>query len=118
MIAFISFIEDSGKYIGGYLGTDEYLMPMEFLMTDPISPPTKLQKILYGAQFDSKWYGDLIGWTLFQGAEKKAEPSDQQNLKAVFVSDIRMLHLRKRTGEVPVACIGENNEIKGTGGRP
>jgi hypothetical protein len=111
MLAFISFIEESGNFYGGYIGTDETLMPKEFSVTSPISPPTKLQKILHGAQFDSKWFGDLIAYTLFRAAGKKTEDATDQNVRAVFVSDRRLLHLRKRTGEVPVAYVGDNNQI-------
>lgn len=110
MFGFMSFIEEDGNYIGGYLATDEELIPLEFAWTDPIPPPDKLQRILHGAQFDMKWFGDLIAGTLFQGA-KKAEGPDEKRIEAFFVSDERMLHLRRKTGNTPVAFIGDNDRV-------
>ena len=110
MFGFMSFIEESGNYVGGYLGTDEELMPIEFVITDPIKPANKLQKILYGAQFDMKWFGDLIAGTLFQGAKKAVDP-DEKCIEVFFVSDKRMLHLRRRTGNIPVVFIDDNGII-------
>ena len=109
-IGFMSYIEDGEDYIGGYLSTDEELMPVEFIVTDYIKPATKLQKILHGAQFDMKWFGDLIAGTLFEGI-KKTERSDEKRIGAFFVSDERMLHLRNKTGDTPVVFIGDNDRI-------
>jgi len=110
MFGFMSFIEEGGNVIGGYLATDEQLMPIEFVVTDSIKPANKLQKILHGAQFDMKWFGDLIAGTLFEGA-KKTESSNEKKIEAFFVSDERMLHLRRKTGDTPVAFIGDNDRV-------
>ena len=110
MYGFIKFIEKDGKYIGGYLKTDEELYPLEFAITDPITPPDNLQKILYGKQCDKKWFGDLIAGTLFESA-KKEENADENEIEAFFVSDIKMLSLRSKTGKIPVAFIDDDGRI-------
>jgi len=107
-IGFMSYIEEGADFIGGYLVTDEELMPVEFIVTDYIKPATKLQKILHGAQFDMKWFGDLIAGTLFEGV-KKTESSDENKIEAIFVADERMLHLRRKTGDTPVVFIGDKD---------
>ena len=110
MIGFINFIEKDGNYIGGYLGTDEELMPMEFAITDHIKLPDALQKILHGAQCDMKWFGDQIAGTLFEGAQKTRSNDDKQ-IQVLFVADERMLHLRRKTGDIPVAYITSDERI-------
>ena len=109
-IGFMSYVEKGTDFIGGCLLTDEELMPVEFIVTDYVKPATKLQKILHGAQFDMKWFGDLIAGTLFEGV-KKTESSDGNKIKAIFVADDRMLHLRRKTGDTPVAFIGDKDKI-------
>ena len=109
MIGFMTFLKEGDKYIGGYLGTDDELSPVEFSFTQPIPEATILQKILYGAKFDQKWFGDLIAGTLFEGIQKK-EDSNKKNVDIIFVSDNRMLYLRRKTAEVPVVYINDNGE--------
>lgn len=109
-IAFMSYVEEGADLIGGCLVTDEELMPIEFIVTDYIKPPTKLQKILYGTQFDMKWFGDLIAGTLFEGV-KQTENSNESKIEGIFVSDERLLHLRRKTGETPVAFITDKDMI-------
>ena len=36
---------------------------------------------------------------------------DSKSIEAIFVSHGEMLHLRKRTGDIPVAYINNNGEI-------
>ena len=109
MIAFMTFIEVGGKYIAGYLGTDDELVPMEFIYTEYIEPPTKLEKILHGNKFESRWYGEVIAGTLFKGAQK-SKNTEKAPIKAIFVSHDKMLNLRRNTGEVPVLHITDKNE--------
>jgi len=110
MLAFMDCIEKDGNYIGGYLGTDDELIPIEFSLTDAVKPPTALEKILHGERFELKWFGDLIAGTLYEGT-KKGEESPDKEIEAIFISDKRMLHLRRKTGNTPVVCVGENNEV-------
>ena len=69
-----------------------------------------LQKILYGKQCGVKWFGDLIAGTLFEGVQK-AESADENEIEALFVSDSRMLSLRRKTENIPVAFIGDDGKI-------
>jgi hypothetical protein len=110
MFGFMTFIEKDGGLIGGYLLTNHELTPIQFGHTSKISLPSKLEKILHGVQLESKWYGDLIAGTLYDGI-KNIDAVDSKSIEAIFVSHSEMLHLRKRTGDIPVACINNNGEI-------
>lgn len=110
MLGFMSFVEIEGECIGGYLETDDELMPTEFVVTDPVKPASKLQRILHGAQLEARWFGDLIAGTLFQSVKKKQEEK-KKNIEVCFVSDPRMLHLRRKTGNMPVAVVDDNEGI-------
>jgi hypothetical protein len=110
MLAFMTYIEKDGNYIAGYLGTDDDLMPVDFFHTEPIKPLTRLEKILHGKQFEVKLFGYLLGGTLFKNLEE-SKGSEIKQIEANFVSDARMLHLRKKTGDIPVAYVSDDGEI-------
>lgn len=110
MYGFMTYIEKDDGLIGGYLLTDHDLSPIQFGHTSKISLPSKLEKILHGAQLESKWYGDLIAGTLYDGI-KNIEALDSKSVEAIFVSHKEMLHLRKRTGDVPVVHINHTGEV-------
>jgi len=110
MIGFMTFIEGEGGIIGGYLVTNNELSPIQFGHTSKISLPSKLEKILHGVQLNSKWYGDLVGGTLFDGM-KSIDAGDTNMIKAIFVSHAEMLHLRNKTNNIPVVYVNERGEI-------
>ena len=66
VVAFVACVEKEGSFIGGFLSTDEELSPLEFIYTEEIKPLSKLDKILYGASYEMKWFGDLIAGTLYR----------------------------------------------------
>lgn len=109
MIGFMTFIQRDGKFIAGYLGTNDELIPIEFIYTESIEPPSRLEEILHGNQFEPRWYGDVIAGTLFRGAQK-SKNAEQMPIRAIFVSHANMLHLRRKTGKTPVLHITEKNE--------
>jgi hypothetical protein len=110
MLGFMTFIDKDGNYIGGFLGTDDELLPVKFLRTGPVKQATNFQKILYGVKFEAKWFGDFIAGTLFDGfmSHKTAETPA---LEAIFVSHAEMLHLRRKTGEIPVVHMQADGKI-------
>jgi hypothetical protein len=110
MFGFMTYIEKDGGLIGGYLLTNRELSPIQFGHTSKISLPSKLEKILHGVQLEAKWYGDLIAGTLYDGI-KNIEAVDSKSIEAIFVSHREMLHLRKRTGNIPVVYINQVNEV-------
>lgn len=110
MLGFMTFIEGEGGIIGGYLVTNNELTPIQFGHTSKISLPSKLEKILHGVQLNSKWYGDLVGGTLFDGM-KSIDAGDTNMIKAIFVSHAEMLHLRNKTNNIPVVYVNERGEI-------
>ncbi len=110
MLGFITYIEVEGGIIGGYLVTNNELSPLQFGYTSKISLPSKLEKILHGAQLNSKWYGDLVGGTLYDGV-KSIEGGDTSTIAAIFVSHPEMLHLRNKTNEIPVVYINQTGDI-------
>jgi hypothetical protein len=110
MFGFMTYIEKDGGFIGGYLLTNNELSPIQFGHTSKISSPSKLEKILHGVQLESKWYGDLIAGTLYDGI-KNIDAVNAKSIDAIFVSHGEMLHLKKKTGDIPVAYINQNGEI-------
>ncbi len=110
MFGFMTYIEKDGGLIGGYLLTNRELSPVQFGHTSKISLPSKLEKILHGVQLEAKWYGDLIAGTLYDGI-RNIEAVDSKSIEAIFVSHGEMLHLRKRTGDIPVVCISQTGEV-------
>lgn len=110
MFGFMTYVEVDGGMIGGYLVTNSKLSPLQFGHTSKISSPSKLEKILHGVQLNSKWYGDLVGGTLFDGM-KSTDAGDSSRIAAIFVSHAEMLHVRKRTDETPVVYVNQAGEI-------
>jgi hypothetical protein len=110
MLGFITYIEADGGIIGGYLATNSELSPLQFGHTSKISFPSKLEKILHGVQLNSRWYGDLVGGTLFDGM-KSIDGGDTSTITAIFVSHPDMLHLRNRTNEIAVVYVNETGDI-------
>lgn len=110
MLGFMTFIEGESGIIGGYLLTNTELSPIQFGHTSKISLPSKLEKILHGIQLNSKWYGDLVGGTLFDGM-KSVDAGNASTIKAIFVSHEEMLHVRNKTNDIPVVYVNERSEI-------
>ncbi len=110
MLGFITYIEVEGGIIGGYLVTNNELSPLQFGYTSKISLPSKLEKILHGAQLNSKWYGDLVGGTLYDGM-KSIEGGDTSTIAAIFVSHPEILHLRNKTNGIPVVYVNQTGDI-------
>ena len=110
MIGFMTFIEKDGNFIAGYLGTNDELIPIEFIYTESIEPPSRLEEILHGKKFELRWYGDVIAGALFKGAQK-SKNEEETPIRVIFVSHDKMLHLRRKTGEIPVLYITDKNEI-------
>ncbi len=110
MLGFMTYIEVDGGIIGGYLATNRELSPLQFGHTSKISLPSKLEKILHGVQLNSKWYGDLVGGTLFDGM-KSIDAGDISTIEAIFVSHAEMLHVRNKTNEIPVVYVNERGHI-------
>ena len=110
MLGFMTYIERDGGIIGGYLVTNRELSPLQFGHTSKISLPSKLEKILHGVQLDAKWYGELVGGTLFDGM-KSIDAGNTSTITAIYVSHAEMLHLRNKTGEIPVVHVNERGDI-------
>jgi hypothetical protein len=110
MFGFMTYIENDGGIIGGYLLTNHELSPLQFGHTSKISLPSKLEKILHGIQLDAKWYGELVGGTLLDGM-KTINAADSKPIAAIFVSHPEILHVRNKTGEIPVVYINPRGEV-------
>jgi len=100
-LGFLAAIEVTGKgFVGGLLVTTQHGRPLEFQCTTPVKPnPT--QKILYGPTLKSYLLGELIGQTLIQRAQVKAQ--------LVLVDDTDMLDLRQHV-QVPVALCEDDDQ--------
>ena len=99
-LGFLAAIDVTGKgFVGGLLVTTQHGRPLEFQCTTPVRPnPT--QKILYGPTLKSYLLGELIGKTLIQRAQVKAQ--------VVLVDDDDMLELRPHV-QIPVAMCEDDD---------
>jgi hypothetical protein len=92
-LGFLSVLQESGGYLGGYLVTNAWGRPLEFRLTSAVQP-NRVQQILYGAALPGYVCGELIGKTLL---DKTMTP-----VGLVITDSPLALDLRLRL-ELPVA---------------
>ena len=94
-LGFLTFLQESSGWLGGYLVTNSWGRPLEFRLTTAVQP-NRVQAALYGHTLTEYILADLIGKTL---VEKTATKPD------LIVTDIpTALPLRSRL-EIPVVAI-------------
>jgi hypothetical protein len=91
-LGFLSVLQESNGFVGGYLVTNPWGRPLEFRLSSAVQP-NKLQTILYGDTLRGYLCGEVIGKTLI---EKTATP-----VQWVLVDNPMSLDLRLRV-EFPV----------------
>src|SRR5579885_650462 len=87
-VGFLSVLQESGGYVGGYLVTNPWGRPLEFRLTSAVQP-TRVQQVLYGDTLPAYVCGELI--------DKTATP-----VQWVVTDNPLALDLRLRL-EIPVA---------------
>ncbi len=66
-LGFLTIVQESSGYLGGYLVTNLWGRPLEFRLSSP-ARPNRIQQILYGSTLQSYICADLIGKTLVDKA--------------------------------------------------
>ncbi len=66
-LGFVTVVQESGGYLGGFLVTNSWGRPLEFRLTTAVQP-NRVQQILYGSTLKPYIYADLIGKALVERA--------------------------------------------------
>jgi hypothetical protein len=97
----VTFDENTGNAVGGFLVTDNTGIPLEFLITSAVRP-TRAQQILYGNRLKSYIAINLCGNQLLNDIKTKP--------KAIFVSEEFMLGLSAHT-PLPVLMLQQTEQL-------
>lgn len=107
-LGFLTIIQDSSGWVGGYLITNSWGRPLEFRLTSAVQP-NRVQTVLYGPTLTEYLHADLIGKAL---VEKTALKSD------LIVTDCpTVLSLRSRV-DVPVVVVQPIASSQSDAGEP
>lgn len=68
----ISFTLEDNYYLGGFMITDQYGIPLDFKYTEPIRP-TKIQKILYGSALEKYLKKEVVFGNLLNSSAVKLD---------------------------------------------
>jgi len=110
-----SYNLSSSTYIGGFMITDNFGIPLEFRYTEPIKP-TKIQKILYGQALEKYIKKEVIFLNLLSNSTTKPDlliTSEDDLLEFQEVASCPLLSL-KETSLSPLAEVGVRQEINKT----
>src|SRR5437660_4567303 len=64
-LGFLTIVQESNGYLGGYLVTNQWGRPLEFRLSTSVQP-NRIQQILYGGTLQPYICADLIGKTLVE----------------------------------------------------
>lgn len=103
-IGFLTILQESAGFLGGYLVTNQWGRPLEFRLSTAVQP-NRVHQILYGGTLRPYICSDLIGKTL---VERTATP-----VQMVVTDNAYALDLRQRI-DAPVAwvALGERVELR------
>jgi hypothetical protein len=85
-LGFLTVLQESAGYLGGYLVTNQWGRPLEFRLSTAVQP-NRVQQILYGGALQSYLCADLIGKTL---VEKTGTPAHLLVTDTQAVLDLRL----------------------------
>jgi hypothetical protein len=71
-LGFLTILQDTSGYLGGYLVTNAWGRPLEFRLSTAVQP-NRVQQILYGATLEPYLCADLIGKTLLDKTTTSAQ---------------------------------------------
>src|SRR5438445_6667229 len=94
-LGFLTIVQESNGYLGGYLVTNQWGRPLEFRLSSAVQP-NRVQQILYGGTLQPYICADLIGKTL---VDKAGVP-----VQLVLTDREPALELRSQV-DVPVAWV-------------
>ena len=71
-VGFLTVLQESSGWLGGYLVTNGWGRPLEFRLTTAVQP-NRVQAALYGATLNEYLFADLIGKTLVEKTATKPQ---------------------------------------------
>jgi hypothetical protein len=102
-LGFLTVLQESGAFLGGYLVTNLWGRPLEFRLSTAVQP-NRVQQILYGQTLEPYLCGQLIGKTL---VEKTATP-----VQMVITDHPAALELRRGI-DLPVLWVAPADDDHG-----
>src|SRR6266446_860148 len=94
-LGFLTILQESNGYLGGYLVTNSWGRPLEFRLSTAVQP-NRVQQILYGDTLQPYIFADLIGKTLIEKTSAA--------IQLVLTDREQVLELRQRL-DVPVVWL-------------
>ncbi|MCS6866348.1 MAG: hypothetical protein RMJ56_15095 [Gemmataceae bacterium] len=102
-LGFLSVLQESHGWLGGYLVTNGWGRPLEFRLTTAVQP-NRVQTVLYGPTLSEYLHADVIGKTLVEKTTTKPD--------LIVTDSLPVLALRSRI-DIPVVAVGSAPEHLG-----
>lgn len=99
-LGFLSVLQETNGWLGGYLVTNGWGRPLEFRLTTAVQP-NRVQTVLYGPTLTEYLHADVIGKTLVEKTTTKPD--------LIVTDSLPALALRARI-EIPVIGVGSPPE--------
>jgi hypothetical protein len=96
-LGFLTILQESNGFLGGYLITNQWGRPLEFRLSTAVQP-NRIHQILYGQTLQGYLCGELIGKTLVE--KSTAQP------QFILTDKLDALHLRPHVA-APVLLLGD-----------
>ena len=100
-VGFLTILQESNGFLGGYLVTNQWGRPLEFRLSTAVQP-NRIHQILYGSTLPGYLCGELIGKTLVEKCTATAQ--------FIVTDHADALHLRPHV-DVPVLCVCKSSDI-------
>lgn len=94
-VGFLTILQESSGYLGGYLVTNSWGRPLEFRLSSAVQP-NRAQQLLYADTLQPYIFGDLIGKTLI---EKTTTPA------GLVITDRRPALALRQTLSTPIGWL-------------
>jgi hypothetical protein len=94
-LGFLTILQESNGFLGGYLITNQWGRPLEFRLSTAVQP-NRIHQILYGQTLQGYLCGELIGKTLVEKSTAQAhfiltDKSDALHLRAHVAAPVLLL---------------------------
>ena len=99
-LGFLTVMQEQGGFVGGYLVTNLWGRPLEFRLSTAVQP-NRVQQILYGPTLSTYVAAELIGKTLIEKTNAKAQ---------LILTDNRTVLELRRIIDVPVVWIAQTGD--------
>jgi hypothetical protein len=114
-LGFLSVLQESSGWLGGYLVTNGWGRPLEFRLTTAVQP-NRVQAVLYGPTLSEYLLADLIGKTLVEKTATKPDLVVADTPGALPLRsriEIPVIALRQQAGTTPDALAFEHPRAAG-----